>query len=207
MPWVRRLLWLLGASCMFILFFGAHPFLAKNERVGGEYLVIEGWCPNYALEQGIREFRENHYRAVITTGCQTLNGVNVEVGDNHAQHAAARLKWLGLEPASIHAVPSSGMYRNRTYLAAVALKEWFEQRQIAVKAIDVVTVGTHARRTRLLFDKAFRGKVAVGVIAVVDREYDPARWWKSSEGVRDVVGEVLAYMYARLFFWPKAAKG
>ena len=71
-----------------------------------------------------------------------------------------------------------------------------------MKAIDVLTVGAHARRSRQLYDKAFLGRVAVGSIAVTDREYDPVQWWKNSEGFREVVGEGLAYLYARIFFWP-----
>lgn len=182
---------------------GAHPFLAKNGRVGGQYLVIEGWVPNYALEEGIRVFRAGGYEGVLTVGCQTLNGVNLEPGDNDAQHAAARLRWLGLDPKSTRAIPAQGTYRNRTYLSAVALREWFERENLAVEAIDVVTVGLHARRTHLLFERAFGGKVAVGVIVVTDREYDPSRWWQYSEGVREMISEGVAYLYARLLFWPK----
>ena len=63
-------------------------------------------------------------------------------------------------------------------------------------------MGPHARRTRLLFQEAFGSKVAVGVIAVPDDAYDPRHWWRSSEGVRDVVGEAIAYVYARFFFYP-----
>lgn len=198
----RLLLFLLAVAGAAFVFCGVHPFLAVERRAGGEYLVIEGWVPNYALEQGIREFRSGHYRGILTTGCEILNGVNVEPGDNHAKYAADRLKWLGFAPARVEAVPAEGRHRNRTYLSAVALREWFTERDIPVKAIDVLTVGAHARRSRLLYDKAFRGRVAVGSIAVTDREYDPVQWWKSSEGVREVVGEGLAYLYARIFFWP-----
>ena len=32
-------------------------------------------------------------------------------------------------------------------------------------------------------------------------------WWRSSEGVRDVLGETVAWLYARFFFWPSAPTG
>ena len=44
--------------------------------------------------------------------------------------------------------------------------------------------------------------VKVGIIAARDPDYDPARWWRYSEGVRDVMGEVIAYLYIRLCFYP-----
>lgn len=36
-------------------------------------------------------------------------------------------------------------------------------------------------------------------------EYDPRHWWRTSEGVRNVVGESIAYLYARFFFRPAAS--
>ena len=37
-------------------------------------------------------------------------------------------------------------------------------------------------------------------------DYDPGSWWCYSDGVREVIGESIAYIYARVFFWPAAAK-
>jgi hypothetical protein len=34
---------------------------------------------------------------------------------------------------------------------------------------------------------------------VQDRNFDPAHWWRSSAGVRTVIGEAIAYLYSRLF--------
>jgi len=39
-------------------------------------------------------------------------------------------------------------------------------------------------------------RVRVGVLSVVERSYDPKRWWVSSQGVRTVLDEALAYTYA-----------
>ena len=35
---------------------------------------------------------------------------------------------------------------------------------------------------------------------VADRDYDPRHWWKSSQGVRSVLDEMIAYGYARFLF-------
>lgn len=71
-----------------------------------------------------------------------------------------------------------------------------------VGSINVVTEGVHARRTRLLFQEAFGNRVQVGIIAVPNPDYASGRWWLYSEGVRDVIGEGIAYVYARLLFHP-----
>jgi len=54
----------------------------------------------------------------------------------------------------------------------------------------------------LLFKKAFGRETDVGVIAMDEREYDPVHWWHSSEGVREVLFEGIAYVYAKWFFVP-----
>jgi hypothetical protein len=60
----------------------------------------------------------------------------------------------------------------------------------------------HARRSRLLFQKAFGPGIEVGVIAIRDREYNPRVWWRYSEGVKEVLSEGAAYLYARFLFYP-----
>ncbi len=182
------------------ILFSIHSFLAVTDRVESEYLVVEGWIPNYALKESITEFRSKPYRLMFTVGCDILNGVNIEPGENHADYAASRLKWLGMEGDSIRSVPAHVEYRNRTYQSALELRKYIETHHLSVTNFNVVTVGPHARRSRLLFQKAFEGKAEVGIIAVEDREYEPARWWKYSEGVREVISESVAYFYARVIF-------
>jgi uncharacterized SAM-binding protein YcdF (DUF218 family) len=82
------------------------------------------------------------------------------------------------------------------------LRNWFLEHNVDVRGVNIVTEDTHARRTRLLFEKALGKAVAVGVIAVPNPDYDARRWWRYSEGVKDVLGEAIAYGYTRLFFHP-----
>lgn len=49
------------------------------------------------------------------------------------------------------------MNRNRTYGAAVALRNWFRDHNMGVSSIDVVTEDLHARRTRLLSKSVWKG--------------------------------------------------
>jgi len=182
----------------------ANAFLAVTDPVDTNILVVEGWLPNYALEESIAKFRSKPHRLVITVGCEILTGVNVEPGDNQATYAAKRLQWLGLQPEFIRAAPSSVKYRDRTYASALALKQWFQTDDRSVKAFDLVTLGPHARRSRLLFEEAFEGKVQVGIISIENKEYDPVHWWRYSEGVKEVISEGVAYMYARIFFRPNS---
>jgi hypothetical protein len=71
---------------------------------------------------------------------------------------------------------------------------------VSVRGINVLTEEAHARRTRLLFQKAFGDEVKVGIISVPSPDYDSKHWWRYSEGVREVIGEGIAYIYARFLF-------
>jgi uncharacterized SAM-binding protein YcdF (DUF218 family) len=109
---------------------------------------------------------------------------------------------LGLAPGDVQAVPAPLVRQDRTYAAMVALRQWFEEQGSIPARVHLVTRGAHARRSRSLLQHAFGERVEVGVTAVPTRDYDPAHWWRSSAGVREVIGEALAYGYV-LCFAPK----
>ena len=71
-----------------------------------------------------------------------------------------------------------------------------------VVSINVLTEDTHARRTWMLFKEALGPGVQVGIISASNPDYDAKHWWRSSEGVREVIDESVAYVYAKFFFWP-----
>ena len=176
------------------------PFLAVTEPVACEYLVVEGWLPNYAIQEAADYFRRNGMKRIITVGGPVRGAVEPAAEDDtYAYTAAVALRKLGLA-TEIDMVPSEVWARDRTAGTAMALREWFGRKQIKPEALTVVSLGTHARRTRLLYERGFERKIPIGIIAVRRREYDPTWWWKYSEGVKEVVSEGLAYVYARLQF-------
>lgn len=177
-----------------------HPFLATTNRVDTQYLVVEGWVPNYALRESMAEFKSRPYTAMYLVGCDPLTGRNIEPGDSVAIEAYKRLRWMGMDTNLMTAVPAHVEFRNRTFESATALRKYFEENHMSVSGINVVTLGAHARRSHLLFEEAFGDKTSIGIISVENREYDPKRWWKYSEGVREIIGESIGYIYARFFF-------
>jgi uncharacterized SAM-binding protein YcdF (DUF218 family) len=194
---------LVGALCIK----GVYPFLAITHRVNANILVVEGWIHEYAIRAAIKEFQSNHYQRVFTTGGPVV-GSGRYINDFHtsASVGADLLEKNGLANGLVQMVPSRMMDRDRTYGSAVALRNWFRDHNMAVHSIDIVTEDLHARRTHLLFQKAFGKDVKVGIIAVANVDYPANRWWHYSEGLKDVLSEFAAYLYARLFFFaPQAA--
>jgi uncharacterized SAM-binding protein YcdF (DUF218 family) len=179
------------------------PFLAITQRVDSNVLVVEGWVPPFAIEAAVREFRSGAYSIVYTTG-GPVGGMGGYTNDYNtlASVAATRLRAAGLAPEVVRMVPSRVMEHDRTYGAAVALRDWLRRHGGVPAKINVLTANAHARRTQLLFRCALGSRVQVGVISIQDPDYDPKRWWRYSDGVREVVAETGAWIYARLFFHP-----
>jgi uncharacterized SAM-binding protein YcdF (DUF218 family) len=185
-----------------LVFKGVYPFLAITHRVDANILVVEGWINEYAIQAAVKEFQSNRYERVFTTG-GPVEGTGGYINDfmTSASVGADLLKKAGVPDQSLQMVPSRVMDRDRTYGSAVALRNWFRDHNMVVSGVNVVTEDVHARRTRLLFQKALGNNVQVGTIAVANVDYPANRWWQYSQGLKNVVSEFAAYLYARLLFF------
>jgi len=197
-PTLKGWLVLILTACVVLILavLGAQPFFAINEPVAGEILVVEGWVPDYTLVKALQEFRSNGYRYIVTTGEALTRGSYLQEHKSFAGLAAATLVQLGLGPDSLVAVPAPRMRLNRTSSSAVAFATWLKQTHPGVKALNVITLGVHARRTRLLFQRSLGDTVQVGILSVEDENFDPLTWWTSSSGFQSVLEETVGYAYA-----------
>jgi uncharacterized SAM-binding protein YcdF (DUF218 family) len=185
------------------LILGIHPFLAVTHRTNAKVLVVEGWVHDYGIDAAVQEFKTGHYERVYSTGGPVPGiGASSSVYDTEAHRTAGLLKEAGIPAEDVQSVPSRFVGRDRTYNSAVALRNWFREHDLQVRRINVLTEDAHARRTRLLFQEALGPGVGVGIISVPNPDYNARHWWRSSEGVREVVGEAVAYVYAGFFFYP-----
>ena len=202
--------WLVLASTLLLfaafLFRNVYPFLATTHRVDAEVLVVEGWVHEYAIRAAVEESRRGSYQRVLTTG-GPIQGSGHYINDYQtaASVGADLLRKNGLPNESLQMVPSRVMDHDRTYGSAIALRNWFHEKNMAVSGINVVTEDLHARRTRLLFQRAIGDKVTVGVIAIPNPDYDAKHWWSYSEGVKQVLSEATAYIYTRFLFYPSVS--
>jgi uncharacterized SAM-binding protein YcdF (DUF218 family) len=179
-----------------------YPFLAVNSPINDGLLVVEGWTPDYGLALAIKEFKRNHYQKIYVIGGPIEYGTYLTSYKNYAELGAATLQKLGLDSNLVEAVSAPKVRQDRTYNAALALKHLWQAQGIKPERIHLISDGPHCRRSRLLFQKAMGDDVYIGVTSIPSNEYDQAHWWRYSAGVRNVIGEGLAYLYARLLFHP-----
>jgi len=157
--------------------------------------------PTYNLEQAAIEFKQGRYQLVVMVkGVYEFDSSELE--RPRADYAAGILIRYGIPKDRLKAVLFRGLKRDLTYASALAVKEWFQQRRLPLSDLDLLTVGPHARRSRLLYQVALGKQVSVGIIGLDDPTYDARHWWRSSEGMREVLFEGVAYLYAKFLFSP-----
>jgi len=174
-------------------------FLSQHKPVQGNILMLDGQVPDFAIEQAIDCYQSGDYQLIITSGSKIPSGYFVANMQTMADLTRATFLKLGLDSTEVIAVPTSYVLRDRTFHSAQTLHQWLADHSSEVKSIDIVTVGCHARRSRVLFQKALGDQYKVGVICIEDPSFELKRWWKSSIGARVVISETIAYTYVRLF--------
>lgn len=194
---VLMILMLIALAILGLAIFNLHGFLAKNAPVKTDVLVVEGWIPDYAIAAAMKEFQSGEYKTLIAIGAPMPRGAYLSSYKNFAELAAATLIALGFDRQKLQVVSTDFTPECRTQNAAIALKKHLETSNPPILSMNIFTFGPHSRRTWLLFRRVFPAPMEVGIVASQPLLYDAKSWWNSSEGVRTVVGELIAYLYRR----------
>ncbi len=205
--WIPNLKgWIVIFTIIFALFFlfiySINPFLSVNNPNEGGILVVEGSLSDYDIEQSINVFHKQKCEHILTTGGTVPKGYYHAKYENYAKVGAVKLERFGFPADKIIFLPSKDILKDRTYHNALRVKKWLDTTTIRVTKITIYEIGPHARRSRLLYEKALGDEYEIGVISMKDINYDSKKWWTSSIGFRTVIGESIAYLYVRLFFYP-----
>lgn len=186
-------------SATLIIFTITHiqPFLSLTSPVKADVLVVEGWLPDYALKYALTEFENGSYNKIVTTGGPLPTGYYLAKYKTFAELSAATLKTLGLAKEKLIVVTAPDVIKDRTYASAVTFRQWLLNSNLNIQSINLYTFDVHARRSWLIFKEVLAPKIKTGVIAAKTLDYEPNKWWVSSEGVRSVISEGIAYIYAR----------
>ncbi|MDR1170969.1 MAG: hypothetical protein LBL24_00790 [Bacteroidales bacterium] len=188
------------ALLTYIWFVTIHDFLALNEPVNAPVLVVEGYVPDYVLDSVAVVWKNKPSVLIVCAGLPVRKGEFCVGYGSYADYNTAYLRANGVDSLHVVSAPALQTDRERTYTTAVAAMERLKALGYASGKVDVVCLGTHARRSLLLYRKAFRHGWNVGVISY-GADY-PRQWWRTSEGARAVVYEMFAYLYCAIFFHP-----
>lgn len=200
--WPTRLGWLIIILLTFLplvwwLAFG-ESFLSATLRVPRDILVVEGWIGRDGVRAAASEFKNGGYRYVVTAGGVCAGSGWEEGGWSYAEKAKEELLRLGTPESKIVVARAADSERNRTFQSAVAVWQALEARSIHANALTVFTLGSHARRSLVVFEKVSEGKVQIGVVGWIPSDYKSEPWWRSSERARELIVETAGYLYEEL---------
>lgn len=206
--WTRRTVWCPTLAGWLLLTGGAgaalagwcragETFLSVTDRRGADVLVVEGWIGNSGVRAAAAEYFRGHYRGIVATSGLTSDYWDTERW-SYAEMARRDLLAAGVPaPAILLAVPAETSTQ-RTFESAVATRRALREAGVHPRAVAVFTLGAHARRSRLVFEKVLRPDISVGVIAWRPQpDYDGA-WWHSSERAEDLLKETAGYLFELL---------
>jgi hypothetical protein len=196
MGWVAALL---AALILFVI--AVHDRLAISDPVHANVLVVESWMwESAAMQEAAEEFKRGSYGVVVAVGLFPRNQESGPMVENCAMLAAEQLRKLGVDQHAIKVLVVPNIDRHRTYASALAVKRWLADTKTDAVGINVFTLGVHARKSLVLFKRAFGESVPVGVISGTEDRYDPRRWWFSARGIATVLRKTVGYLYAK--WWP-----
>ncbi len=185
----------LGAIFLAALF----AFLHVNEPIDSDVLIVEGWVDDDSVEVILELMSDNPDLRIITTGVPLSHWSALLPHDNYADLARMSLISSGAPEGRVFSAPAPDIRRNRTAAMARALRAFLLQNGIEADSVNIFTQGAHARRSLDIYRAVLKPEYDVGVVAIDSRHYTARDWWKSSEGVRSVLSESIAYVYNRTY--------
>jgi hypothetical protein len=117
---------------------------------------------------------------------------------SNSELTAKRLLSMGIDSSKVIPIPGRKVRINRTLTSALALRDWLKESEIYIRGINIVSYGSHSRRTWMTFDKVLDKKVNVGIIALADKRYT------GPDGVAylKTLRETIAYLYYSIILLP-----
>lgn len=177
-------------------------FLSLTERVPAKILVVEGWVGPEGIRASKLEFERGGYDLIVTSGGNPdpYSEENWQrEGWTYAEGAFHQLVRAGVPAERIIAAPAKVTDTARTYESALTVKAALGKLGIVPQSINIFSFGPHARRSKIVYEKACGPATQVGVIAWVPRAYGSGPWWRSSERSIELLVQTVGFFYEVLF--------
>jgi hypothetical protein len=114
---------------------------------------------------------------------KTYNNFN-----SNAEEVRNFLLSMGIDSSKVIATPCNKVKINRTLTSALAFRDWLKTSGIDIKGINIVSVGTHARRTWMTYNKVLNEKYNIGIISISDNEEKNSNPHKLLKTIRETLG-------------------
>lgn len=150
-------------------YFGDRNLFVKQICIDNQITVPFLNNSRYVLDYQIRRSVLNNYTS------------NAELTRN-------KLMTLGIDSTRIITTAGKKAKINRTLTSALAFRDWIKTTTIDVKGINIISLGTHARRTWMTYNKILDEKYKIGIISVPEPIIRHSRENKLFKTVRETLG-------------------
>jgi hypothetical protein len=175
-----------------------YSFLGPEAPADSPVLVIEGWVSDDALQAAVDWASSNNVTTLYLTGGPIETGSWLAPWKSFPEMTLARLDAIGATARfDVRAFPAPRVRKDRTLASAIALRDALGPD--APSAMTLATDSPHLRRSALLFRRAFGGAVQIGTLPLPPIDFGPDDWYRCSPGVRSLLSESIALLYADLF--------
>src|SRR5258705_8075864 len=140
----------------------AYPFLTITQPASTETMVVEGWLPPSMVQQLANRYAVKKYQQIVVPRGLVKGRTPYESGEFAANYMAESLVQLGVPKDKMHVVFFDSVKVDRTYHSALAVKKWAHERGKKIDSMELITLGPNARRSRLLFQRAFGDETKIG---------------------------------------------
>jgi hypothetical protein len=107
---------------------------------------------------------------------------------SYAQLARSRLLSLGIDSSMVIAIAGKRVKINRTLTSALAFRDWLKTSDIEVKGINIISMGTHGRRTWMTYNKILDKSYNIGIISLPDYKNSYSRKNRMLNTLRETLG-------------------
>jgi len=108
--------------------------------------------------------------------------------------ARNKLLLMGLDSSSVLAVPGKRVKINRTLTSALAFRDWLKTTDIDIKGINIISMGTHSRRTWMTYNKILNERYKIGIISLPDYRMSHSRKKRILKTLRETA-EIVYYWF------------
>ena len=117
-----------------------------------------------------------------------------------AQQARSKLIRMGIDSTKIIAVSAEKVRINRTLTSALEFRKWLNSHGKDINGINIISLGSHARRTWMTYNKILEEKYRIGIISISeenDKQLTGSR--KVFKTLRETLG--IIYYWFLLFLY------
>ena len=140
------------------------------------------------LNNSVYDIRDAHIKKRV------INNYN-----SNAELTRNKLLELGIDSLKIKALPGKRTRLNRTLSSALAVHEWLESSGLKVTGINIVSPGTHARRTWMIYNKVLNKSYEIGIISLTDNQNSFSGKTRPVKILRETIA-IIYYWFILIFY-------